>query len=166
MGKKTKELLDNLNKIVKKPDRFEPKPSIPDTNRMWKSVHENGISPLPKHYNPIKWRKEVDQDGTIDYWVPFDRVYGDLYHQYLMQKNGTEYKGKLYNKNRLIKGTDGNNFKSKCTVTADGRWFDNVGFPIDPPTKLEPEPVKSKEELEEEKEKKLNQEQNMLKGLN
>ena len=41
-------------------------------------------------------------------------------------------------------------FYSKCTVTADGRWFDNCGMPIEKPTKLEPEKVKSKEEIEEE----------------
>ncbi len=164
MSKKTKELLDNLNKIVKKPDRFEPKPTVPDTNRMWKSAHDSGISPLPKSYQPIKWNK-VEEDGEVDYWTPFDRVYGGMYGQHLTQKDGTQYKGKLHHKNRLLKGPDGKNFKSRCTVTADGRWFDNGGFPIDPPKHLEPEPVKSKEELEEEKEKKLNQEQNMLKGL-
>ena len=64
-----------------------------------------------------------------------------------------------------MKGLDGKNFRSQCTVTADGRWFDNGGFPIDPPKNLEPEPKKSKEELEEELEEKLNKEQDMLKGL-
>ena len=41
-------------------------------------------------------------------------------------------------------------FYSKCTVTADDRWFDNGGLPIEKPTKLEPEKVKSQEEIEEE----------------
>ena len=40
-------------------------------------------------------------------------------------------------------------------VTADGRWFDNGGFPIDPPVKVEEEEVKeeatfSKRELTDE----------------
>ena len=41
-------------------------------------------------------------------------------------------------------------FYSRCTVTADGRWFDNGGLPIEVPSKLEPEKVKTKEEIEEE----------------
>lgn len=41
-------------------------------------------------------------------------------------------------------------FYSKCTVTADDRWFDNCGMPIEKPTKLEPEKVKTAEEIEEE----------------
>ena len=165
MSKKSKELLDNLNKIVAKPNRFEPKPTIPDTNRMWKSAHESGITPLPKSYEPIKWIKEIDDDGIVDYWTPFDRVYGGMYGQTLTQKDGTQYNGKLSHKYRLLKGLDGKNFRSQCTVTADGRWFDNGGFPIDPPKNLEPEPKKSKEELEEALEEKLNKEQDMLKGL-
>ena len=87
-------------------------------------------------------------------YVMIDRVYGGLYGQRLMQKDGTEYKGKLYNKRRLItsKNTAGekSNFYSRCTVTADGRWFDNGGLPIEAPAKLEPEKVKTKEEIDEE----------------
>jgi hypothetical protein len=165
MRKKSQQLLDNLNKITEKKDRFASKPIIPDTNRMWKTAHESGITPLPKSYEPIKWKKEVEPDGTIDYWVPFDRVYGGLYGQHLVQKDGTTYRGKLINKNRLLKGLDGKNFKSRCTVTADGRWFDNGGFPIDPPKNIEPEPVKSKEELEEEARLKAEREASMLSNL-
>ena len=46
-------------------------------------------------------------------------------------------------------------FYSRCTVTADGRWFDNGGMPIEVPTKLEPEKVKTAEEIEEEKEEEM-----------
>ena len=42
-------------------------------------------------------------------------------------------------------------FYSKCTVTADDRWFDNGGLPIEKPTQIEPEKTKTKEEIEEEK---------------
>ena len=41
-------------------------------------------------------------------------------------------------------------FYSRCTVTADGRWFDNGGLPIEAPTQLEPEKVKTQEEIDEE----------------
>jgi hypothetical protein len=142
MRKKSKELLDNLNKITEKPkNRFEPKPTVPDTNRMWKSAHESGITPLPKSYEPIKWNKEVDEDGDVDYWTPFDRIYGGLSKNdtKLINKDGTEYRGKLHKKRRLVKGMDGNNFYQQIRVTSDGRWFDNGGFPIDPPIKVEEE---------------------------
>jgi hypothetical protein len=143
MRKKSKEILDNLNKITKKPNRFDPPLSVPDTNRMWKSAHESGISPLPKSYEPIKWNKEVDEDGTVDYWTPFDRIYGGLYDIKLINRDGSQYEGKIHKKRRLIKGIDGNNFYQQIRVTADGRWFDNSGFPIDPPAKVEDEEEKN-----------------------
>jgi len=143
MKAKTKKILDNLNKITeKKVDRFAPKPTTPDTNRMWKSAHESGITPLPKSYEPIKWIKETEEDGTVDYWTPFDRIYGGLTQIKLIQKDGTEYHGKIHKKRRLVKGLNGTNFYQEIRVTADGRWFDNSGFPIDPPTKVEDEEQK------------------------
>ena len=73
-----------------------------------------------------------------------DRIYGSIFKggDRLQQADGTEYKGKLYSKRRLITSKDPitkekKNFYSPCRVTADGRWFDNGGFPIDPPTKVE-----------------------------
>ena len=142
MRKKSKELLDNLNKITQKPNRFEPKPTIPDTNRMWKSAMEGDIYDFPKEYDKGPWNKEVDDDGDVDYWVAYDRIYGGLSGERLIQKDGTEYKGKIYNKRRLRQGMDGKNFYQQIRVTADGRWFDNGGMPIKPPTKVEDEEEK------------------------
>lgn len=167
MRKKSKQLLDNLNKITEKPkNRFEQPISIPDTNRLWKTqLKDEFIHKWPAQYHKGPWTKVVEEDGEIGYWTPFDRVYGGLYGQNLIQKDGTDYKGKLYHKFRLIKGSDGKNFRSRCTVTADGRWFDNGGFPIDPPNDIEPEPQKTKEELEEENQQKIEQEKKMLENL-
>jgi hypothetical protein len=83
-------------------------------------------------------------------------VYGSLYDDHLLQKDGSTYTGKLYKKRRLITSKDSitgekKNFYSACTSTADGRWFDNTGLPIEAPDKLEPEKQKSKEDIEEEK---------------
>lgn len=143
MRKKSKELLDNLSKITEKPsDRFAPKPSIPDTNRMWKSQLSDGIHEWPKEYQKGPWNKEVDEEGNVDYWTPYDRIYGGLYDIKLIQKDGTQYSGKIHKKRRLRKGSNGNNFYQEIRVTADGRWFDNSGMPIDPPTKVEDEEVK------------------------
>ena len=116
------------------------------TNR----YYPNTIHPLPAIYDKAKRVK--DEDG--DEYIMIDRVYGSLYGQNLLQKDGTEYTGKLYNKRRLVTHKNNMNekvsFYSRCTVTADGRWFDNGGMPIEVPTKLEPEKVKSAEEIEEE----------------
>ena len=83
------------------------------------------------------------------------------------QNLGTVYKGKLYDKRRLIKGSDGKNFYSKCTVTADGRWFDNCGFPIEPPKQvdIEPEAKPDKEDIEEQKRIAREREQRIIAGL-
>jgi|ETNmetMinimDraft_17_1059902.scaffolds.fasta_scaffold17133_2 hypothetical protein len=177
MRKKSKELLDNLNKITEKPkDRFAPKPSIPDTNRMWKSaLMDTDIYDFPKEYYKGPWNKEVDEEGNEDYWTPYDRIYGGLYGITLIQKDGTKYDGKIYKKRRLVKGTDGNNFYQQIRVTADGRWFDNSGMPINPPAKVEEQEEKSeigfvKPELTEEEKAeqaryKTEQEKKMLDNL-
>jgi hypothetical protein len=146
-SEKTKKLLEGLGKITDS----APKPFVEEkyhsyTNR----YYPNTIHPLPAIYDKAK--KVKDEDG--DEYIMIDRVYGSLYGQNLLQKDGTEYKGKLYNKRRLVTHKNSMNekvsFYSRCTVTADGRWFDNGGMPIEVPTKLEPEKVKSAEEIEEE----------------
>ena len=99
-----------------------------------------------------KGGEDEDEDG--DEYIMIDRVYGSLYESTLHQKDGTIYTGKLYSKRRLItsKNAQGEkvNFYSACTSTTDGRWFDNTGLPIEAPAKLEPEKVKTAEEVEEE----------------
>ena len=149
---KTKKLLEGLGKITDS----APKKSTEEkfhsyTNR----YYPNNIHPLPKIYDKAKRKK--DEDG--EEYVMIDRVYGGLYGQRLVQKDGSEYTGKLYKKRRLItsKSITGekSNFYSSCVVTADGRWFDNGGMPIEAPTKLEPEKVKTPEEIEEEQQQKL-----------
>ena len=146
-SEKTKKLLEGLGKITDSaPKSYKEEKFHSYTNR----YYPNSIHPLPVLYDKAKRKK--DENG--EEYIMIDRVYGSLYGQSLMQKDGTEYKGKLYNKRRLItsKNTMGekNSFYSRCTVTADGRWFDNGGMPIEAPTKLEPEKVKTQEEIEEE----------------
>jgi hypothetical protein len=176
MSKKSKELLDNLNKIVKKPDKWEQPRVISDCNKMWKSTIDSGINSLPTSYDKDKWIKDsTDEDGDVYKW--FDRLYGGIYQssENLTQKDGTTYQGKLHKKRRLMKGMNGNNFYQQIRVTADGRWFDNCGFPIEPPTKVEEDEEKESigfmhreptdEENEEKAKYKAEQEQKMLKDL-
>jgi len=146
-SEKTKKLLEGLGKITDSaPSKFEQQKFHSYTNR----YYPNTIHPLPAKYDKAKRKK--DEDG--DEYIMIDRVYGSLYESSLHQKDGTIYTGKLYSKRRLItrKNTQGekSNFYSPCTSTADGRWFDNCGMPIEAPDKLEPEKVKTAEEIEEE----------------
>ena len=143
---KTQELLEGLNNITKKPTRFGNERINAYTNR----YYPNNIHTLPKTYDKAKRYK--DEDG--EQYIKIDRVYGGLYDQELLQKDGTFYKGKLQKKRRHVSHKDitgeKNNFFSRCMVTADGRWFDNSGLPIEAPTKLEPEKQKTEDEIAEE----------------
>ena len=152
-SEKTKKLLEGLGKITDSaPNRFEQQKFHSYTNR----YYPNTLNKLPASYDKAKRKK--DEDG--DEYIMIDRVYGSLYDSSLHQKDGTIYTGKLYSKRRLITRKDPmssekNNFYSACVSTADGRWFDNTGFPIEAPTKLEPEKQPDPEELELEKQRKL-----------
>jgi hypothetical protein len=145
-SEKTKQLLEGLGKItdsapkVRETDKFHSY-----TNRFY----PNSLHQLPKSYD--KARRKKDEDG--EEYIMIDRVYGSLFDDHLLQKDGTVYTGKLYRKRRLMTRRDPftgekSNFFSPCTSTADGRWFNNMGFPIDPPEKLEPEKQPDPEELE------------------
>ena len=116
--------------------------------------------------------------GKIIY---IDRIYSDLFGGIkLIQNNHKEYTGKIHKKRRLIsrKSINGDNisFYSVCYVTADNRWFDNVGLPIEAPKNSLDEEVKesnveivrmppSEEELEQIKQQKLDQEKRILQNL-
>ncbi len=185
MKAKTKKILDNLNKITASKTNPVPIPNtrvfLPETNKFWKSQLTDGIHQWPKEYHKGPWNKVVDDDGNEDYWAPFDRIYGGIAKnsQRLVQKDGTEYQGKLYSKRRLIKHKtmlgEEKNFYSHCLVTADGRWFDNGGFPIEPPNNVEEEVEKTEpgfarreltdEEKAEQAKWKAEQERKMLEKL-
>jgi|TARA_B110000305_G_scaffold21019_1_gene19330 hypothetical protein len=80
-----------------------------------------------------------------------DRIYGDPNsgNQRLIQKDYTTYNGTISKKMIMVKGTDGNRFKSHVFVTQDDRWFNRSGLPITKPTNLENE-TETKETTEEE----------------
>jgi len=152
-SEKTKKLLEGLGKITDSaPNKFEQQKFHSYTNR----YYANTLHTLPASYDKAK--KKKDDEG--DEYIMIDRVYGSLYDDHLLQKDGSIYNGKLYKKRRLITRKDPmtnekTNFYSACVSTADGRWFDNCGFPIEAPTKLEPEKQPDPEELELERQRKL-----------
>ena len=66
-------------------------------------------------------------------FVAYDRIYQNLHKTLnLVQKNGSTYTGKIEKKS--IKLKDGT--LSFVHKTADNRWFDRHGMPIDKPTNL------------------------------
>jgi hypothetical protein len=151
-SEKTKKLLEGLGKITDSaPNRFEQQKFHSNTNRYYPNTRNK--VPASSH----KAKRTKDEDGAE--FIKIDRVYGSLYDSSLHQKDGSLYTGKLYSKRRLITGKNAQgekvNFYSACTSTADGRWFDNSGFPIEAPTKLEPEKQPDPEELELERQRKL-----------
>ena len=163
---KTKKLLEGLGSITKKPSQFNNQKFTSYTNMYYTSTPAH-IHKLPKRYDNAKRHKDEDGDEYI--WI--DRVYGSIFKggSTLRQANGTDYQGKLYSKRRLIerKNLHGEvtRFYSRCTVTADDRWFDNGGLPIEKPTKLEPDKVKTQEELQEEQRLKAEKEARILANL-
>ena len=70
---------------------------------------------------------------------PEDRIYGSPAsggQLRLIQADYSTYKGKIHKKQLILRGIDGNNFKSHCFVTDDGRWFDRTGIPMLKPTEV------------------------------
>jgi len=146
-SEKTKQLLEGLGRIT------DSAPKVRETEKFHSYTNRfypNFLHQLPKSYE--KARRKKDEDG--EEYIMIDRVYGDLWNTgRLQQKDGTIYNGKLYRKRRLLVRKDPitgekSNFYSVCTSTADGRWFDNCGLPIEAPSQLEPEKKPDPEELE------------------
>jgi hypothetical protein len=114
MSEKTQQLLDKLKSITEKKQDKEPQ-----------SLY--GQVPFSNFYD---W----DENGKELYR---DRLYGDINGKSrLVNKDGTVYSGKIEKKRITVKGPDGNNFFSHVYETADGRWFDRGGLPIDKPNNL------------------------------
>ena len=160
---KTKALLQGLGNIVRKPSAFREEKFDSYTNRFY--ITQHSFHKLPAKYDKAKRHKDTEGDE----YIKIDRVYGGLYEQQLHQADGTIYKGKLVKKRRLItnKGYTGeqDNFYSRCIVTADGRWFDNGGMPIEAPTKLEPDKKPDPEDIEEQKRLAKQREANLIANL-
>ena len=78
--------------------------------------------------------------GEDEYGQPIfiDRIYGTDNTRRLIQKDGTVYGGALTKRRITVKRLNGEgSFNSHVWETADGRWFDRGGMPIDKPEQLE-----------------------------
>ena len=65
-----------------------------------------------------------------------DRIYMIWKSPELVNKDNSIYKGKIHTRAITCQDLQGNNFRSYVYETADGRWFDRAGLPIDKPTNL------------------------------
>jgi len=68
-----------------------------------------------------------------------DRLYGASAsggQDRLVNKDYTEYKGKIHKKSITCKDLNGDRFRSHVYVTDDNRWFNRAGQPIDKPNNL------------------------------
>jgi hypothetical protein len=66
-----------------------------------------------------------------------DRIYGTGPTQRLIQKDATIYQGTITKRRITVKRlTREGSFNSHVWETADGRWFDRGGMPIEKPEQL------------------------------
>ena len=73
-----------------------------------------------------------------------DRIYGSPASggsMRLINKDYSQYKGKITKRSLTKKDLNGNNFRSHCYVTDDNRWFDRAGMPIHKPNSIVEETV-------------------------
>lgn len=112
---KTQELLNSLNSLKNSNEQQSATQSL-----------TGKLSPVESNYINEKY---------------IDRIYSG-YNQMprLIQADGSVYTGKIYKKSRPRPRIDGSgNFKQTIYVTADDRWFDNSGIPIEKPNTVDEE---------------------------
>jgi hypothetical protein len=83
--------------------------------------------------------KEVVSNLMGPSGTSIDRLYGSPASggdMRLINKDFTDYQGKIHKRALSKKGVDGIRFRSYCYVTDDNRWFDRSGMPINKPDDL------------------------------
>jgi hypothetical protein len=115
----TQKLLDSLSSIKNDANRSDEVP----TTRFDRPTRP-----------PVSNERGEDENGNTIY---IDRIYGNLNGDTrLVQKDGSEYKGKIHKRRKSVRVKDGENFYTTVYETSDGRWFDNGGMPIEAPSKI------------------------------
>lgn len=136
----TQQLLDNLKSIQSKSEDNESTPRM------------NFNAPTRP---PVSNQYGEDENGNPIY---IDRIYGNLNGNIrLVQKDGSEYRGKINKRSIMVKDTNGDRFRSYVYETADGRWFNKGGMPIEEPKRIVKE---TEQQPEQESEQPGNQNEN------
>jgi hypothetical protein len=86
---------------------------------------------------PANTRTVVESNHIGGRWI--DRVYqmGVTEQLELINKDSTLYKGRVNCRRITMQNSQGENFFAVAYESADGRWFDNCGMPINKPVHVE-----------------------------
>jgi len=78
-------------------------------------------------------RTVIESNHMGGKWI--DRLYqlGVTEAVELINKDFSKYKGKVFRRRISIQNAEGQNFFGVAYESADGRWFDNCGLPIQKP---------------------------------
>lgn len=88
--------------------------------------------------------------GHIHSNLGSDRIYQNWTSIELINKDFSKYTGRINKRSITCKDIAGANFRSYVYETADGRWFDRAGLPINKPTNLVGNNDKGEEDSAEE----------------
>jgi hypothetical protein len=108
-------------------------------------------SQLLENLKSIRQKEPENESATVPLAsnVDRDRIYSNLNnHIHLINRDGSNYKGKIEKRRITEKGIDGNNFFNHVYETADGRWFDRAGLPCAKPTTLTKQSEEAPTEVE------------------
>jgi hypothetical protein len=85
---------------------------------------------------PVSTRTVIESNHMGGRWI--DRLYklGTTDAVELINKDSTQYRGKIYRRRIMVQGLDGQNFFAIAYESADGRWFDNCGMPMKKPNQI------------------------------
>jgi len=78
-------------------------------------------------------RTVIESNHMCGRWI--DRVYqiGNTQQVELINKDSTLYTGRVHRRRITLQNAEGENFFATAYESADGRWFDNCGLPIQKP---------------------------------
>jgi len=81
-------------------------------------------------------RTVIESNHMGGRWI--DRVYqiGNTQQVELINKDSTLFTGRVHRRRITLQNAEGENFFATAYESADGRWFDNCGMPIQKPTNV------------------------------
>ena len=93
----------------------------------------NAISNTPNTPAPANTRTVIGSNHVGGKWI--DRIYllGITEQVELVNKDSTKYKGKVHRRRITVQNAQEQNFFATAYESADGRWFDNCGMPMEKP---------------------------------
>lgn len=82
---------------------------------------------------PANARTVIESNHMGGKWI--DRLYqlGVTDAVELINKDSSKYKGRVFRRRISRQNAEGQNFFASAYESADGRWFDNSGMPIEKP---------------------------------